>query len=209
MEQVKKLLDFMYNGSEWFNAPIIKWYMISKEEILSYIENNRDLEMIIIIREIYWNRKYWYPQWIDKFIEDYNIINEFLKDKEHLKDYYKILDLDFYINEYKSLLNKLPQKREKKKVNWVIYFIREVWGKLIKIGKTKDIKNRYRKYVTENSKEIEIIKIIEYDDYTSWEIWRHELFDNYRVRWEWFKLPKHEIEFIKSFTIENLIKYEV
>ncbi len=111
-----------------------------------------------------------YKYWLDK--NKYNI-------KDNFEDY-------------------LPKHEFVAKKNlWYVYFIKDShW--IIKVWKACDLKKRFNKYVTENSKEVKLIHSIMYDDYNEAErIW-HKTLVKYRDNREWFHIPDNVMERITN-----------
>lgn len=90
-----------------------------------------------------------------------------------------------------------PKEQIRNKIKWHIYFIKDsLW--FIKIWKSKDFNKRHKKYITENSQEIEVIKVIDSLDITWDERKYHDMFKSKRKNWERFELDKEDIYFIMS-----------
>lgn len=84
-----------------------------------------------------------------------------------------------------------------KRKDWYVYFIQDSnW--FVKIWKTINIKNRTKKYITENANEIKLINKIYYNDYNKAEIMWHEFFENQRHNRERYKLNETDIRFISD-----------
>lgn len=81
-----------------------------------------------------------------------------------------------------------------------VYFVRQ-W-EYVKIGKAKKLNERYRRYVTENPNEVELIHYIESDDALASEREFQARFKEKHYRWEWFKLDDSDLEIIKGFVDE-------
>jgi hypothetical protein len=78
-------------------------------------------------------------------------------------------------------------------------------GRYYKIGSTKNPKNRFRKYITENPNKIEVVIQKEAYSYIDAEKLLHELFNEKRCHGEWFLLNEEDLVLIK----ERLRAYEV
>lgn len=78
-----------------------------------------------------------------------------------------------------------------------VYLIRASTGHY-KIGRTKDISNRFNFFVVKLPFEIELIHHFEVDDMREAEAKLHEKYKAKRVNGEWFNLTDEDVTFIKS-----------
>lgn len=94
------------------------------------------------------------------------------------------------------------EKNTRKAISWYIYLIKDdKW--FIKIGRSRSPRDRLKKYVTENSGEIILIKIFNVTDDVLAEKELLNYFKDKKHRSEWFKLNSEDIESIyllESFT---------
>lgn len=79
---------------------------------------------------------------------------------------------------------------------WYIYIIKCSWK--YKIGKTINIEDRKKKYITENPCEIEVVHFFETKEYSKKEKEIHKMFEHKNIHWEWFELDDNDIIFLKS-----------
>ncbi|MHA1329803.1 MAG: GIY-YIG nuclease family protein [Candidatus Hodarchaeales archaeon] len=105
-----------------------------------------------------------------------------------------------YIHEpqYQEYLKRQQKKKgqgEKSQEGYV-YIIES--GGLYKIGRSQNIKERIRRYITENPFEIKILIQKKVNDCVGKERELLERFKEKRYRGEWFKLNKHDIQWIKE-----------
>ncbi len=96
----------------------------------------------------------------------------------------------------KIQLNKQENKRQKKKTKGHIYVV-ESRGKF-KIGKTKHLRSRLKKYVTENPDEVKTVHVFDGDDRELEEARIHKKFSQKRIHGEWFALSDEDLNYIKS-----------
>lgn len=96
------------------------------------------------------------------------------------------------IKKEKEILSnfKIPNNK------WYIYIIKS-WN-YYKIWKTKDIRKRSKKYITENPWKIEMIHSYEVDDYTIEENRLHKKFKEKNHNREWFLLDENDILYLKN-----------
>lgn len=109
-----------------------------------------------------------------------------------------IRDVDFE-EIYKSVLDyRFSMQIENKPTptHWYIYLIKS-WEHY-KIGKAKSIRDRFKKYITENPNEVELIHSYRVDDYTKEEKRLHDLFKEKNHNREWFNLTEDDINYIKT-----------
>lgn len=115
-----------------------------------------------------------------------------------LEFYRNIKELEFELSTGKQYKAKSNKNINRKKVPGVIYIYKD--GSYYKIGRTKNHDSRYKKYLTENPRELELILMIPTDDYVSLEKEIHTSLNHLRVvgKREWFLLKQSDIEFIKN-----------
>ncbi|PED73034.1 hypothetical protein COL30_11835 [Bacillus pseudomycoides] len=99
-------------------------------------------------------------------------------------------------NEQQVNSSKLTKKQ--RKIKGYIYFLKADNG-LIKIGKTKDLKQRLDHFTAKLPYKLELLHSIESDDYSSLEEYFHEMFANKRKRGEWFELTEEDMKEVKLF----------
>lgn len=125
-------------------------------------------------------------QELEKFIKSKRLVRSDLMSFKTFQDL--IRNVDF---EKSQQIQEEPQKNK----NGYIYLIESNW--LYKIGKTKNVSSRIKKYITENPNEITLIHSYHAENYTDEEARLHEKFQSKRIRWEWFQLSEIDINYIK------------
>ena len=127
-------------------------------------------------------------------------IEEIKKIKGNLKEMEKnisSIDIELYNEKiYNEIYNIQNVKSEiiKEKIGY-IYVYRDL--DLYKIWKTLNIKDRNKKYITENPRAI-MIHNYKTNNYDEEELILHKKFEDKRIRWEWLKLNEKDILYIKS-----------
>lgn len=124
---------------------------------------------------------------LEKFIHEKWLIREDLMDSEEFDD---LLNYTNFVR-----LENIKSQPQKDKSGY-IYLIESTW--VYKIGKTKNISSRIKKYITENPNKITLIHAYHTKNCTKEEIRLHEKFQEKRVRWEWFHLSDTDINYIKQ-----------
>ena len=119
------------------------------------------------------------------------LINEW--DDSDYAEYNKLVseDLDREMDS-----NKDREKPEPKPVRGWVYLLR--CGNCYKIGKTKNLKTRLKKYVVENPYEIELVHKKEVNDYTKAETILHETVSEFNFRGEWYDLDRENVQLVIS-----------
>ena len=84
-----------------------------------------------------------------------------------------------------------------------VYFIQDLSG-YTKIGITNDLGRRIVKLQSDNSSDLVLISFFQSTDSKKLEDLFHHVFDNYKVRGEWFNLTNEQIQQIKA--IETKVK---
>jgi len=92
-------------------------------------------------------------------------------------------------------------KIEKEPVAGFVYVYRQ--GIYYKIGRTKNIASRQKKYVTENPNGFQVVFEFPVDDYIQIESDLHQFFEHKRHRGEWFLLNDGDLEIIKNKYIDH------
>jgi len=132
--------------------------------------------------------------WLLPTTEEIKKIKENL---EKMENYISSIDVKSYNEKiYNKTYNTQYTKSEiiKEKLGY-IYVYRD--SDLYKIGKTLNIKDRNKKYTTENPRAIMIHSYM-IKNYDREERRLHEKFKDKRIRWEWFELNEEDILYIKS-----------
>jgi hypothetical protein len=136
----------------------------------------------------------------ENIIEAKKCLNEFCSDlkKEDVNEYNKNVEMENYLeNErYKKTI-----KKENKKISGYIYIIQS--GNYYKIGRSRNKKDRIKKYITENPNEINILMCEKVTDYIKTEAHLLNKFKNKKHRGEWFSLNKTDINIIKKIICET------
>lgn len=116
---------------------------------------------------------------------DNNVINQILENERTL--------LFKYIDNEKEIKKSLKQNKYKKERNYKTYIMINTRNGFYKIGKS--INPKYREQTLQSQEpEIDLIHIWEKDI----ESILHFKYKNYRLRGEWFKLTKKQINYIKK-----------
>ena len=197
-----KVLDFIFNWKDnvviWANSFItFDFATISREEIEIFIEKWMNLDEVKQLKN--WQEALKFMYWFNNL----NFYEEVYKLREICDKYG--LNFNYFINierikksyENEKMFREKSKKDEKK---WLIYIIKASWK--YKIWKTKKLKNRVWKYITENPGEIEIIHNFKALDYHGKERELHERFKDKNINREWFELDEKDLEIIKSFSDE-------
>lgn len=197
-----KVLDFIFNWKDnvviWANSFLtFDFATISREEIEIFIEKWMNLDEVKQLKN--WQEALKFMYWFNNL----NFYEEVYKLREICDKYG--LNFNYFINierikksyENEKIFREKSKKDEKK---WLIYIIKASWK--YKIWKTKKLKNRVWKYITENPGEIEIIHNFKALDYHEKERELHERFKDKNINREWFELDEKDLEIIKSFSDE-------
>lgn len=107
-------------------------------------------------------------------------------------------EVELHNNEVdKHLLMPTHTRAEiKKKQSGYIYFVKSL--DLYKIGRSKNLKNRFQNYTTENPHGAELLASKLVEDYISFETDLLHKYKQFVHRGEWFSLPKEKIQEITS-----------
>lgn len=167
-------------------------HKLAENEVLLCIKNNVSIDDFIQLIRL--------CDFGDYEIEDssfYETINriKFLCKKYWFNYHYFICEKDLE-ERRKFLLSKVKERKNLTKVGY-IYIIESSW--LYKIGYTKNIDSRTKKYTTENPNETVLIHYFKTDDCTSKEKEIHTIFSKKRKKWEWFKLDKQDLSYLLTF----------
>jgi len=224
---IQELLDFLFTDfdeikilEKWPNWYTYNLY-IKKSEIEYFIKNKIPLKVLRILKNLekeirkrtedwYYiklianNKRYnWkYFDIIKKLNKIKNICEKYNLNPEYFgwisKEYY-----DNLIEEAKQLIKQENKKEKDILEEWYIYIIKRNWK--IKIGITKDINTRLKKYITEHPDPIEIIYTKKVFGYKELEKKLHKLFENKRIRGERFNLSENDInkakEIVNKFSV--------
>ena len=90
------------------------------------------------------------------------------------------------------------QKVENKNIWWI--YLYEDWD-LFKIGMTKNIESRNKRFITENPR-AKMIHNYKVEQYSKEENRLHKKFSEKRIIWEWFKLSTEDVLYIKNLKDE-------
>jgi len=155
--------------------------MIEKEEALSIMKG---LLRFVSLKDI------------DAFIQDYNVLHE---EKDG-----KVTDLQSYCNELQKLEKEelLNIKMKKKDDKGFVYFLQDSADGSVKIGKTKDIKERIKKHQQDFNYRLEELGFIFSYYHSKTEKLFHDYFESKQFTKsetgdkEWFHLSRQEIMMI-------------
>ena len=120
-------------------------------------------------------------------------LNKMKEEVANIKDLKKYNDIMFEKNIF-TPINIIKDNKG------FIYIIKQ-W-EYYKIGRTLNVKNRYRKYITENPEECTLIYSYKTDDYINEEQRLHKEYKDKHYRGEWFKLDEQDIYTIKNLSNE-------
>lgn len=109
---------------------------------------------------------------------------------------------DEQISSYSRVLQKEKSKRNIQ--DGYIYVIKS--GEYYKIGRTVCLKDRIKKYITENPNEVKVLLNEKVVDYVDVEDKLLKMFKKKKHRGEWFKLDNSDIDIIKNYLKENETK---
>lgn len=120
-----------------------------------------------------------------------------------------IFCLDLAFREFNLYLEKRElQKYILPSFDGYIYFLRDPkLGNEIKIGRARDIKHRVTSLNTGRPRDLEIIREVYSGDYKSLERKIHKYFKSKKIRREWFKIEKEELEYFLD-NMYSLIDFE-
>ena len=182
----------------------IGWQM--KEDLQEIFGKKR------IEEEGYWDkgkRKHIHSQ---EFIIKFKQIRHFYK-KQIKKGF---CDIDCYLKfreksikielERQNYIQKLKDKHLKGKGESYLYFIKMGNQNLVKIGISQTPKQRLKELQTANPFKLYIINTLQVNNARELERKFHKIYDGFRMKGEWFKLPLREIKRIKKEPIEILFK---
>lgn len=105
------------------------------------------------------------------------------------------MEVDKKISLEEEEIKQLPEE-VKKDLDGFIYIIKS--GEFYKIGKTININNRFKKYITENPNRIELVYYFYVKNYSIEEEKLHDIFKHKQHNREWFKLDPEDILYIKT-----------
>lgn len=123
---------------------------------------------------------------LSNFVNNYG--DKLDSDMEEIKE--KILERE------NLSMNQPHYETEKKKIKGYVYFVS--CNGLVKIGRTKNFKDRMDVYSVKSPFETKILHQIKTDDSVSLEKHFHTIFMDKRTSGEWFDLTDKDIENIKS-----------
>jgi len=134
----------------------------------------------------------------DSEAENYFIKWLYYGDKKYIEPFY-----DWFSREMKRKLEErleepAEEKRKEPETKWGFIYVVKV-GKHYKIGRAKNLENRVASYETANAGKVELVFSKEVKDYDKIEIELHQIFEENRVKGEWFKLSEKDIEMIKEY----------
>ena len=137
--------------------------------------------------------------WIIQPLLDRKKVDEF-----HKQIYLRIHALFYYDTFSRSRKSIKSDKVEvkRKKIKGFIYCIESQW--FYKLWRTKNIDNRYSKYITENPNEVILIHSYLVEDTVKEEKIIHNKFKYKRHRWEWFNLTEGDLLYIKNLSNDTL-----
>lgn len=202
-KQTEQLLDFLYNINN-SSCLMVWWYCIDREGLDYFIKNNLDFNDLLAIKQYQRNMELYIhnPSNKDIYEEHAKIKNIFIKNNINW-DYFWFKDIDETIkyikeeNKKKKQNNHIGNEYTDKK--WYVYLIKQ--GEYYKIWKTIDLKSRFKKYITENPNECELIHSYLVDEYWREEERLHKRFAHKNHNREWFLLDDNDVEYIKTLKL--------
>lgn len=192
---MKNILDWIYKN----NNEIIIWSTetlqinsFKKEDLLYFHNKWLDFSLLRKLYNLYSELEMYYYQDKSLILETYYTYKD-ICDKNWIEINY-FVNIDEF---FKNMDNKNHWTSDtKKSIKWYIYIIKS-WD-FYKIWKTTNLKNRIKKYITENPNEIELIHSFESNDYSRQELELHYKFKNKNHNREWFILEESDILFLKT-----------
>jgi hypothetical protein len=118
--------------------------------------------------------------------------------EKDVEDYNKI-GREYWKNELEKTYINISEK--KKKIKGYIYIYKQ--DKYYKIGRSKRLDCRKTKYITENPRKIELIRVYESEDCESDESILHNKFLSKKHNREWFLLLFDDIKLIDNLFIDK------
>lgn len=119
--------------------------------------------------------------------------------EEYIKEYdeTEVAEYNKWVEEQTQLeINSNKEPEQKPKIPGVIYILKTAG--LYKIGRTKNLTNRLKKYVTENPHPIEVVHTRVVEDYVQTESQLHNLVGHLKVRGEWYSLSDLQRDLVIS-----------
>jgi Meiotically up-regulated gene 113 len=178
LKQALKIYEDKYISHPLINALLPKVYMLRPNVEGTY--NFTDQNCLIPTREEWEVIKvivqHFYDKHTDEEIEEYN--------QKYTERFYR---------EYGA-----KPKKEKRRESGCVYFLLADNG-LVKIGRTKKLKERLDHFTAKLPYKLELIHTIFTDDSYGLEEYFHEKFKDKRQRGEWFKLDQEDIEEVKKY----------
>lgn len=139
--------------------------------------------------------------------EELKIINEELKKENEIlvnkteNISIKVYTPDNYDHSIKNIMEVVP------KVGGYVYFIQRIDTGNIKIGKTKNLKQRMSTLNTSNDMPLHFKKVFELEKYSELEKYFHYLFRDHRIHGEWFDLSEFYLEIIYRIIEDDFINF--
>ena len=119
-----------------------------------------------------------------------------LNEKLYIPNDEEIEERNVILKRVNENINKMSHGDIKSKQKGYIYVIKSL--NKYKIGKTKNLKNRMRKYITESPEPIEVILTENINDYTKCETELHKKLLNKNYNREWYDLDDSDFDIIKN-----------
>lgn len=197
----KEILDWFFWENDfltlWEYSSVWSLLTFSRKELETFLEKWVSLEEA---KELVW----W--QFYLKMVYEYNK-NKFYEEVYKIREICDKYELNFnYFIDIEKIKNdsekdSLRYQYKKKIYSWYIYLIKVNWK--YKIWKTTNLKNRIKKYITENPDEIEVIHYFHCKNYNEKERELHKKFKSKNINREWFNLNDNDINFIKNLKDEK------
>jgi len=135
--------------------------------------------------------------WFKQIMKFYNFYSD-----EEINEYNNNL-FEQYNPSYTNYTNSENTRKKPKK--GFVYFIKAENG-LIKIGRTKNLSNRYKQIQHSALLKTELLFAIESNDVIKLEQKLHHFFENKMEKGEWFALSNEDIEIIKNVAKKKGLK---
>jgi len=193
MSELEDFIDWLWIwwGFDSFNSNIIS---IWKKDLIRLYKTwikKSELEVLFHWRSWWWTIIDWWACNINPH-ERYSLIKNICEKYWLVKDFFNIMD------SYEDHLEYMKSKgNENKIINlnqyWYVYFIKDSnW--FVKVWKTNNKENRIKKYITENANPIDVLKIIQYEDYHKAEKRWHKILKQFNHNREWFNISEDIVE---------------
>lgn len=190
---MKNILDWLFEDNDQILISPNPWmlYGYKKEDLLFIYEKWLSFSLLRELYDLEMTLNMYYFQDRNLVLETYYNYKSICDENWISINYF--LDIDQFFEKMKT---KHTTQKTKKSKQWYIYIIKS-WD-YYKIWKTLDLKNRIKRYITENPNEIEVIHSFQVEDYDRQELELHYKFKSKNHNREWFMLDGDDILFLKT-----------